>query len=159
MMVAGCAHRAPDGIRLANVQPVTPVQARNVPERFENVRVRWGGNVVNVENRERETLIEVLTRPLESDGYPDSDGAAGVRFLTRIPGFVDPSDYAADRLVTVVGRITGTANGLIGEYAYRYVLVDADRIHLWPGPTPEPCCPYYPYYDPWYRPWWRGPYR
>ena len=37
-------------------------------------------------------------------------------------------------MITVVGRISGTAEGVIGEYSYRYVLLDADAVHLWPVP-------------------------
>jgi outer membrane lipoprotein len=170
LIFAGCAHRGPEAIRLAEVQPVTVAQAKTTPEQFENVRVRWGGTLVNVENRERETLIEILSRSLDPNGYPDAAGSAGPRFLVRIAGFVDPAEYAADRLITVVGRINGTTTGHIGEYEYRYTLIDADVVHLWPITPPQPCCPlysrydpwYYPWYGPWYGswygPWWRTPY-
>lgn len=160
LISTGCAHRGPEAIRLAEVLPVTVKQAKASPEQFRNVRVRWGGTLVNVENRERETLMEVLSRPLDSDGYPDVEATAGPRFLARVDGFVDPAEYAAKRLVTVVGSINGTTDGLIGEYAYSYILVDGDAVHLWPVPSPRPCCPLHPRYDPWYYPWdypWYGP--
>lgn len=160
LISTGCAHRGPDVIRLAEVQPVTVAQAKATPGQFKGTRVRWGGTLVRVENRERETLIEILSRPLDRDGYPDVEGTAGARFLARLDGFIDPAEYAAKRLITVVGRINGTTEGLIGEYAYRYMLMDVDAVHLWPVPPPRPCCPVYPRYDPWYYSWydpWYGP--
>jgi outer membrane lipoprotein len=161
-ILAGCAHQLPDVIRHAPVQPLDVAQVRADPDRYLGQWVRWGGGLVNIDNQPQQTHLEILSRPLDSDGYPDPEGTPGPRFLARVQGFLDPALYAPQRLVTLVGRIDGTLRRAVGEFPYQYVVLDARAIHLWPKAQPRPCCPhrswYDPWYDPWYYPWWRRPY-
>ena len=69
------------------------------------------------------------------------------------PGFLDPVDYRG-QLVTVVGPITGTDNGKIGETAYKYMVMQVTGYKRWRVVQqvvmpPEPM-------DPWM---WGGGYR
>jgi len=52
----------------------------------------------------------------------------------------------------VIGRITGFTDGAIGEFVYRYPLLDAEVIYLW-ADRPDMILvhdPWWPYYDPWW---------
>jgi len=131
--------------------------------------VRWGGHIVGVQNSANETLVEVMSRRLDGDGEPLEEDASEGRFLVKLKGFVDPATFAVGRALTVRGTIDGVIERAIGDYPYRYVVVKADRVYLWPPRpryAPYPYV-YYPYYydplwwDPWY-PWgppmYRGPY-
>ena len=67
---------------------------------------------------------------------------------TRLSGgFLDPEVYAPDRLLTVVGWLTGSSPEKVGGYAYDAPIVDAYSVHLW-----QPLPPAYPYA------WGPGPY-
>jgi outer membrane lipoprotein len=160
-LVAGCASKAPAVIRDAPAVPLDVAEVQQQAERYRDTLVRWGGQILGLENRARTTWVRILSRELDNDGYPDPDASAGSRFVARVPGFLDPAEYAPDRLITVVGRVSGSVKLPVGDYPYRHVLVDVQAYHLWPIPIPVSHYPPYPWYDPWYpwhRPWWRRPY-
>lgn len=158
-LTQGCAHRSPDAIRLVPGEPVSAEQARSEPGRHDGALVRWGGTIIATDNRADETRVEILSRELDSEGYPDLSAPSGARFIARLPGFHDPAVYARDRLLTVVGHIAGSLEGPIGAFPYRYAVIEADASHLWPDPEPRyrppPPWPWYdPWYTPWHDPWW-----
>jgi outer membrane lipoprotein len=64
--------------------------------------------------------------------------AALPRFHRCVFGFYDPAVYAADRDLTVVGRLVPPVKREIGEYRYRYPVVRADAVYLWPEPEYDP---------------------
>ena len=56
----------------------------------------------------------------------------------------------------IVGNVTGTERGKVGEYDYTYPRVEATSIYLWPK---RPLYVASPYYDPWLTgPGWGGYY-
>lgn len=159
LLLSGCASAAPDAIRrpLPGSPGLAEVKADH--EIYLGQQVRWGGVLTGTENRAQETWLEIVIYPLERGGRPiDSDNSAG-RFLARVPSFLDPSMYAKERLVTVSGIVKGMVTRKIGNYPYRYVLIQADVAYLWER------LPDYrrdrTYYDPfWWDPWypWGYPY-
>lgn len=163
LLLAACASNVPEGIRKAPQGGVGPAEARADAERLQGVPVRWGGVIAAVENRRQETWLEVVARPLAGDGSPKSGDAPNLgRFLARVPQFLDPAVYSDGREITVRGTFVGTETRPIGDYPYRYPVVQVQQHHLWPV-APEPAAyPYDPFwYDPWYPyPWWhrRPPY-
>jgi outer membrane lipoprotein len=157
MLVAGCASKVPQAIREAPAKQPTVTEARQAPERYLGSKVRWGGELVAVTNLEGVTELEILARPLDRDGEPDPDAAADARFIARAPGFLDPAEYATGQRVTVAGVVAASRTGLVGEYRYRYPVVEVSALHRWPEAVPAAAYPYYPgpYYGwPWYDPWW-----
>lgn len=131
-------------------------------------RVRWGGTIAKVTPREKETCLEIVSRPLDDQARPeDSDETFG-RFLACSSGFYDPDVYRRGREVTVVGTLQPAVAGKIGELTYYYPKVAAETVYLWPKRrlrkyVYEPIDPFwYPYYGPWpYGVWpyggWRYP--
>jgi outer membrane lipoprotein len=169
LLTAGCAAQSPDLIRNPSFKtpPVADVRAR--PEAYQGVKVRWGGEVIAVENRAKESWVEVLSRPLESGGRPREGERQQGRILVQVGRFLDPEEYGKGRAFTVTGRLVGSVQRKIGGYPYLYPLVKADAIHLWPPRRETPVRPpyyhphYSPYYDPWHpyaypHPWWSHPY-
>ncbi len=131
-------------------------QVRVNVEAYQGKRVRWGGVIASVHNEANQTVIEIVSRPLDSRGKPvDTDRSAG-RFVARVKGFLDPVVYAPGRKITVVGSILGAEKRKIDAYEYQYVVVRVDSFKLWaveqarPQPVYDPFwyCPWYPYY-PW----------
>ena len=165
ILTPGCATGVPETIRQpAPGDPgVTQVQA-NISVHIGRT-VRWGGEIVRVENRKTETVVEILARPLQRSGRPERTDRSSGRFLARGQGFLDPAIYKEKREITVSGTVEGSETRAIGDYPYRYPLVKAETLHLW-EPEPErrdvyyhdPFWPYYPWY-PWGYPYpYRYPY-
>ncbi len=158
LMVTGCASNVPMAIRSDVAHPIRIEQVRASPDRFVDVPVRWGGDIIAVENKERSTWVEVLGRTLQSDGRPKLDAVPEGRFLAVVPGFLDPAVYASGREFTVTGRVASLVVRKVGDFPYSYPLVETQAHHLWPprqevrDPWDDPF-----YYDPWY-PWYWDPY-
>ena len=96
--------------------------------------VHWGGQIVKVKNLRDRSLIEVLAFPLSGDGRPRVDAAPQGRFIVEQAGFLEPREYARDRLLEVRGRLDGFTDGRVGEAAYRYPVVVARELQLWERP-------------------------
>ena len=158
--VYGCASQPNSSISQVEVDEVTLAQAQPDPERHAGALVRWGGEITAVENKPDSTLVLLVARALEDDEKPIEDGASDGRFIARFPGFIDPLVYEAGRPLTVVGTISGSTTRSIGEYDYRFTIVDVRDSHLWAKPDKTrvyyPPPPYW-YYDLHY--YHRYPYR
>ena len=157
VLTAGCASKVPPTIREPIAGSPTLAAVHRAPADHLGAAVRWGGTIVAVENRPDTTRIEVVGRRLGSEGRPESGDATAGRFLTDIPGFLDPALYASGRAITVVGTLAAPETHTIGEYAYRFPVVRARAHYLWPKQEPARERSYPPpwYYDPWYHdPWY-----
>ncbi len=122
--------------------------------------VRWGGEIIKVEPKHDATCFEILSRPLDSSARPATRDPSGGRFIACRAGFYDPEEFQRGRDLTVVGRVSGSEHGKVGEFDYTYPLVAADTVYLWPKRPLYVRSP--PYYDPWMYgfggPWGFGPY-
>jgi outer membrane lipoprotein len=159
LLLAACSS-VPVNIREAPAQSVALGAVRETPETYVARDVRWGGDILVIENRENFTELTVLARPLSSNGEPSTTDASTGRFIVHIPTFIDPKEYTAGRLITVRGTIAGAETRKVGDYAYVHPVVKASDWYLWPKPIERPS-DYYPwwYYDPWwYSPWYHYPY-
>ena len=112
-----------------------------------------------MENLAETTRIEVVARRLRRGGRPiDSDRTAG-RFIAEAAGFLEPTQYAPGRHITVVGTLAPPLTRDIGTHPYTYPVVKAATLYLW-----EERADYYPYpypyygYDPFLRPYWYHPF-
>lgn len=157
LLLGGCASNVPDSIRHAPASAVSPAEARADATRLQGVIVRWGGVIAGVENRRDTTELDIVARPLAGDGSPlERDVPKLGRFIARITGFLDPEVYKPGREITVRGPFTGIETRPIGDYPYRYPIVQAQQYYLWPVAVEPPPRAYDPFwYDPWYPyPWW-----
>lgn len=157
--LAGCA-TAPKPLQ-GEFSPVTPSQARAGGGIGE--QVRWGGGIVSVRPLEEETCLEILARDLGRSGRPARRESDQGRFIACKPGFLDPASFKEEREVTVVGSVEGVKDSKIGEYEYRFPLLHASVVYLWPERSEYDRRPYYHdpfFYRPFYHPfYWPYPYR
>jgi outer membrane lipoprotein len=155
--LAGCASTVPAPVRTSPPGAPTLAEVRGNVDPYVGRPVRWGGTVAAVENRARETWVEIVARELGSDGRPVEDDRSEGRFLARVGAFLDPAVYTEGRQVTVTGVVDGAMTRPIGNFPYLYPVVRAEMVYLW-EPLPE-WPPYY--YDPWwfYDPWYPYPWR
>lgn len=132
VLAAGCT----TGTQRLDGQP-TPAEVKASGE--ARSAVHWGGQIVKVKNLHDRTLIEVLALPLDSSGRPQLDEKPQGRFIIDRPGFLEPQEYAVNRLIEVRGQLNGFTSGQVGEAAYRYPVVMGDRLVLWQeGNVAEP---------------------
>lgn len=165
LVLSGCASRVPEAVRSAPSPEVGLAQVREADtQRYVGTDVRWGGRIAVVENGPSETLIQVISQPLDRDGRPKVNGDGGGRFLAKFPGFLDPFIYARDRQLTIVGTVRGEVIRNIGEYAYTLPVVEVRSHYLWENTTRSRCdaadwwrcdCCLHPYYR---YAWPYGPY-
>lgn len=158
LTVSGCATQLAKPINQKIDNNPSLMQVKNNVESYQNTMVRWGGAIAGTFNEEQNTLIEIVSRPLDAQGRPrESDDTQG-RFIARVNGFLDPVVFSSGRELTVVGKITGHEKRMIDSYEYDYVTVAVDTFKLWPVIDKRQ----YNHYDPfWYGPWYpyyRWPY-
>lgn len=149
-LLAGCAGTPPVQVG-ADIPGQPGARAvQTAPAQFTGRAVRWGGEILAVHNAAEHTDVEIYDRALYADAEPRPDGGDQVRFIARMPGFIDPVEYAAGKRLTVRGTLLPAETGSIGEYDYLYPTIAVEGSHLWPVyEPPEPGW----YYDPWYRGW------
>jgi outer membrane lipoprotein len=117
----------------AGVDPsVTPRRVANSPQTAVGKRVQWGGTILGVSNQPERTQIEVLAYPLGGNKKPRRDNEPLGRFILERSGYLEPATYAQGRLISVVGTVSGTRVGRIGEASYDHPVVDAAQLYLWP---------------------------
>ncbi|MHB8550490.1 MAG: Slp family lipoprotein, partial [Acidiferrobacterales bacterium] len=101
LMLTACATTIPRSIREAAPGNITVAEARAAGVRLVGSRIRWGGAIVSIRNHAADTWIEIVERPLDSDGRPLQTDRTDGRFFAQVAGFLDPSIYAGGRDVTV----------------------------------------------------------
>ena len=159
----GCAMQPYSPISDADFSGPTLPAVRDAPDSYLGTRVRWGGIIAKVDNREHDTWVYIVEHALDSDGRPQDSLTSAGRFIGRVQAFLDPDVYTKGRGFTVVGKIEGPVRDDIGEYPYEYPVVAAQEYRLWAKPLPYqdyyyPYPPYYPYYDPFWGPRLYWPY-
>jgi len=125
-----------------------------------------GGEVIQTQNLEDETIIEVLQRPLSrGTDRPREDKEGDGRFLVRYKTFKDPYVFSQGRELTVAGIVVETKTSKIDHKSYTYPVLENRETHLWPEREEIPPSYWYPYhpwpypYYPWPYHWYYGPCR
>ena len=159
-LLASCSSQVPLNIREAPAESLMLGTVRESPDRFQSREVRWGGEILEIVNRENFSELTVLDRPLSNKGEPSTTDSSPGRFIAQIPEFIDPQEYTAERRITVRGTLAGAETREVGEYPYVYPVVKATDWYLWPKPVARSYDRYpWWYYDPWwYSPWYHYPY-
>jgi outer membrane lipoprotein len=113
---------------------LTPAEAVKNSQGVAGTRVLWGGMIINTNNLDKGSEVEVLAYPLAPSQRPDIDKAPLGRFIARTSEYLESVDFAQGRLITVAGLLAGTREGKIGETHYVYPVVEpeAGHIYLWP---------------------------
>jgi outer membrane lipoprotein len=93
--------------------------------------VRWGGIIAEVKNNVDSTTIEMVQLPLRNYGRPIETSESGGRFRVNVEGFLDPIVFSEGRSVTFAGQLEGVEEGSIGEYVYKFPVVNSEGYELW----------------------------
>jgi outer membrane lipoprotein len=114
------------GKNLVNYSDVKPDQNTQ-----EGEWVRWGGVIAEVTNNADSTTIEMVQLPLRQYGRPIETRQSGGRFRVNVDGFLDPIVFSEGRSITFAGQLNGIEEGSIGEYVYKFPLVNSEGYELW----------------------------
>ncbi len=157
LSLAACA-TAPKPLQ-GQFSGVTPRDSVAAPQ--VGTQVRWGGKIIATNPGQGQTCFQLLSRPLNASGRPDSGSsdASDGRFVACRAGFYDPAVFEPGRDVTFIGTIAGYEDTKIGEFDYKLPKIQADVVYLWPVVRDVQVVPAYPYgpwgpYDPWWGPRW-----
>ena len=128
LVLTGCA--TPYDIGTADRQITPEETARNIAA-VKNRMVAWGGVIATAKNLKDKTELEVVGYPLDANNRPDNDAKPIGRFFVTQSDYLETTDYAPGRLITVVGTVTETRTGTVGEAKYVYPVVTVNKLHLW----------------------------
>ena len=131
LLISGCAV-VPESIQVEeSVELISYQQAAMAPDQQQGKVARWGGVIAAVENKNEQTMFEIVSYPLVSYGKPTSRGDSYGRFRVYVDGFLDPVIYEMGRTITFTGTLSGIEEGLVGEHVYHYPTIQATGYYLW----------------------------
>jgi outer membrane lipoprotein len=122
----------PSAVRDVPVKDVSYSEASEHLNSYKDVAVRWGGVIIDVDNEENFTLVQVLSYPLNFYGRPQLTKPSEGRFVIKSSEFLDPAVYAKDREITVAGALEGDIQRMIGKKAVQLPLLSSTAVYLWP---------------------------
>jgi outer membrane lipoprotein len=131
LLLNACSN-LPPAIKNPPLFDISYAQAIQNIAKYTNAPVRWGGIIIDVENEQNFSLVQVLYYPLNGDGRPQTDQMNEGRFLIKSPDFLDPAVYTKNSEITVAGTLIGDLERTIGKKVLRLPLISASTIHLWP---------------------------
>ncbi|MGL5455070.1 MAG: Slp family lipoprotein [Enterobacterales bacterium] len=130
LMLSGCV-TVPDAIKGSSPTPQDDlVRVMNAPQLYVGQEARFGGKVVDIQNQQGKTRLEIATVPLDSGARPILGEPSRGRIYANVNGFLDPVDFRG-QLVTVVGPITGTVEGKVGNTPYKFMTMDVSGYKRW----------------------------
>ena len=129
-LLIGCAS-TPDFDTTQVDQSLTPQSAATEPERNRGKTVLWGGTILDIRNLKDSTHIEILAYPLNTSHRPLLESKPLGRFIIQHPGYLEPSTYEQGRILTVLGKVSGSQSGNVGESTYTYAVINSEQLHLW----------------------------
>lgn len=95
--------------------------------------VIWGGRIAAIRNLADYTELTVVSYPLDRGDRPRINQEAGVRFVVRKVGFLEPVQYMPGRYLSVFGEVAGLESSPVGDHWLEMPVLLADQIHLWPA--------------------------
>lgn len=147
--LAACS-TLPESIKKAPDKEISLVEATN--EAKNGTNVRWGGKIVQVENKDNQSLLEIVAYPLNHYGKPRTGKHSQGRFVAVTDEFYDPVVYEKGTLITISGRVAGSEKRKVDERSILMPVIDIVESYKWRAEPPRMRDPYY--YDPFYSPYY-----
>jgi outer membrane lipoprotein len=105
------------------VVEITYSQALQVLNSKEDVLVRWGGIIIEVQNEEKFSILQVKFYPLNYLGRPQIDKLSEGHFVIKGAEFPNPVVYAENMEITVVGTLKGNIERTVDGEIVRVPLI------------------------------------
>jgi outer membrane lipoprotein len=136
-VTAGCAPPFPKETLEKVNRNISFRELKKEPDKFKGTWVMLGGMIIASKNTKEGMLIEILQKPLDTDGRPLQTDSTEGRFLVRSDTYLDSAVYHEGRLVTVVAEVIGLKELPLDDIVYPYPLLVVKDLHLW-GPSQGP---------------------
>ena len=130
-LLSGCAS-TPDFDTIQVDRSLTPQSVAAEPELNRGKTALWGGTILDTRNLKDSTHIEVLAYPLNTSHRPLLESKPLGRFIIQHQGYLEPTTYAQGRLLSVLGKVSGSQSGNVGDSTYTYAVINSTQLHLWP---------------------------
>lgn len=159
LSLCSCASRIPVEIRGDVEHAPTVAQVHTEAEKYLSQKVRWGGKILKIENKQNTSRLTVVAFPLNGYGRPQNTRQSPGRFIAVVDRFLEPEIYSRDREITVIGNILASETHKVGEFAYSHPVVKVDNHYLWA--VEEKTTDNYMHHwwhDSWYNPYYPWPY-
>lgn len=154
--LSACSTHIPTVIKQPLEGAPTIGEVRDKADAYIAQKVRWGGIILDTENKHDSSSVIIVAFPLNDDGEPQvSDQSAG-RFIALVDEFLEPLVFSREREITVIGKLLKTQTLDVGEYAYEYPVIQVEHYYIWPVKEDPVYVNYPPYW--WYDPWYPYPY-
>lgn len=131
LLVSACSH-IPETIRNAPQPNVQLLDVQKDFMKYQDKMVRWGGAVIDVENKENETILQMMAYPLRDRGYPDLTEEAQGRFIVKANKFLDPAIYTKNSELSIFGQLVDERELLVGQKSLKLPAVELQQLYLWP---------------------------
>lgn len=162
VVVLGCAQYVINPELIKRSEPISFKDLKRNPMGFKGKTVILSGIILECRVLLDGTMCEILQVPTKPGSRPENVDRSEGRFMAHTHRFLDPAIYSRGRKVTVGGVVTGDHREKLGEVEYRYPLIEAEDIYLWPPEKEAPvyvcpswCCDSWWCYR-WCGPWWWG---
>jgi outer membrane lipoprotein len=130
VLLTGCAGM-PEFDTSAVDRSLTPQSVIAEPELSRGKVALWGGTILETRNLKDATQIEILAYPLDADYRPMPESKPLGRFIIRHSDYLEPTTYAQGKYLTVMGTVTSSQTGNVGETTYTYPVISDSQLHLW----------------------------
>lgn len=130
-ILAGCGPVISDEVLKTVDRDVEFRAVAQDPAQYKGQSVVFGGTILNVENRENITEMEVVQEGMNSQLKPVDRGESAGRFIARFNQFMDPAIFSAGKRITVAGIITDVETRPLGKGTYRYPVIESKEHYLW----------------------------
>lgn len=121
----------PVAIKTPPEQDVQLKQVASHVTEYIGKRVRWGGQVVDVDNNDTHSTLHIVQFPLNSFGRPIVTKSSQGRFLGQSSQFFDPTVYKKGTLITVAGSIDSEAVRKVDEKSLTLPVITITESHIW----------------------------
>ena len=125
-LLGACA--MPITIQDTRVVDISYSQAIQNLDSNKNVLVRWGGVIIDVENEEQFSMMQVKFYPLNYLGRPQLDKSSEGYFVIKGAEFPNPVVYTKNMEITVVGTIKGDIERTVDGEIIRVPLIVLNSI-------------------------------
>jgi len=156
LVLAGACASLPAEVREQATPGLDFAAVQADPSSYAGDLLLLGGTVVELHSDGEGSLLHLLRWDVNRWGEPLALAESGDRFLVRTGKPLDPDLYTPGRLVTLLGKVSGTGTISYQLREETVVLFDLQQMHLWDTPfryglhpNPDPNQPeYIPPRDP-----------
>jgi starvation-inducible outer membrane lipoprotein len=129
--LTGCGPSISQQLQERNVRPIPFDQLVKDPQRYQGREVILGGYVLQTVDGSATRRLSILQAPLDRVTFePRMRNLSEGQFLLWSKEPLAPDGYSRGRSVTVLGRVSGPSE----QSGTDDLLIQAERIHLWPKP-------------------------